>query len=516
MRARSASVVFSSIILGSALARVEAQSLGLDTLPALNPPPDEAMSDPENLPPGVIPQPSVDFPGVVLGITLGELYTDNLTLAASGTPKQSNWITEIRPFIKSAYSSPRFSGLLNYTLTGYLYAGQSSYNQVAQDLYANGTLIILPQHLFLDGGASYRREIISNEFGAGSGSYFLNNNQANVAIGTLSPYWLQDLGRVGTMTLRYTRGRVVYNDRGISGQDPDRLSGIPDVTSDAVQFDLVSPEFQTLGWNLAYADQRLDPDFGSSVRFAQARLGTSLQVSNELQLLADVGKEDKFLPDGTEERLGSSFWDVGFAWSNTRDSFRAMAGRRFYGRSYQLSWTHQAALLTTKLSYVEQPTTYNRQLLGSTFGTGVTRPISVSRSIPSLTELRPYLSKRWTATAAYTMPKSKLTVTVYDESRAYFIQDSTSEQVANADVSWPFDLGPVTGLTPGFDWRRYRFRSGQVSYRRYAQLVLAHQFNAKNSASLWLRRDSETVYAGVPGAHGYDANVIFLQWTHLF
>ncbi|TAL88938.1 MAG: TIGR03016 family PEP-CTERM system-associated outer membrane protein [Rhodanobacter sp.] len=516
MRALSASVVLSSIILGSLLTRAEAQNLGLDTLPALNASPGGTTSDSENLPPGVIPQPSIDSPGVVVGVTLGELYTDNLKLAASGTPKQTSWITEVQPFIKSAVSGPRFSGVLDYTLTGYLYEGQASHKQLAQNLSANGTFTILPQHFFIDGGAMYRRELINNELSAGSGAFFLNNNQANVAIGTLSPYWLQDLGRVGSMTLRYTRGRVLYNDRGIPAQSHAQLNGIPDVTSNAVQFQLVSPEGQTWGWNLGYSDQRLDPDFGPGVQFAKATAGVSYQVSNSLHLLADGGKESKFQPDGTVQRLGAPFWDVGFTWSNTRDDFKLMTGHRFFGRSYQLSWTHHAALLTTTLGYVEQPTTYNQQLLGFNSGSVLTRPTGIGASIPSLTERQPYLSKRWAAVAAYTMPKSTLRVMLYEESRTYFTKGSGQERVANADVSWLFNLGAFTTLTPSLDWERYRFRSAQISYRRYAQLALARQLNAKDSVSLQLRRDSGTVHSAVPGAHGYDANVIFLQWTHLF
>src|SRR3546814_7822310 len=57
-------------------------------------------------------------------------------------------------------------------------------------------------------------------------------------------------------------------------------------------------------------------------------------------------------------------WDVGFDWSNTRDNVKLLVGHRFYGRSYQFSWTHTAALLTTAMSYVEQPTDINQQLLG--------------------------------------------------------------------------------------------------------------------------------------------------------
>ena len=469
-----------------------------------------------DMPTGTVWQPTLDDPGWVWGVTLGELFTDNLKLAPSGKPKQSGWITEIQPFFKAAYRGPHFSGLFNYTLTGYLYKGQSRHNQLAQNLDARGTLTIVPRHFFLDGSALYGREVVNRQLPAGSGTFFLNNNRANVAVGMLSPYWLQDFGNVGSMTLRYTRGRVVYNNRGIPTENRTLLNGIPDVTSNAVQFSVVSPESQTWGWNLGYTEQQLNPDFGSSLTFAVAKLGSSLQVSNSTRLLADVGKESKFLPDGTVQKLGAPFWEAGFEWSITRNKFRVMAGHRFFGRSFQLSWTHQASLLTTDLSYVEQPTSYNQQLLGTNSGTGVTLPINVGPAIPSLTELQPYLSKRLSASAVYTMPRSTLSVRVYDESRTYFMQNSRRERVANAGVSWLFNVGAFTTITPSIDWLRYQFRSGQISYSHYEQLAVVHQINPKNFGSLQLRHESSKVYSGVPGAHGYNANVIFLQWTHLF
>jgi hypothetical protein len=511
-----ASVVLSSLVFGGWVTGAEAQSVNIETPPALN----SASGGPawggENTPLGVIPQPNIDSPGVVTGVTLGELYVDNLTLAARGQPKQTSWITEIQPFIKSAYRAPRFFGMFDYTLTGYLYKGQSRYNQLAQNLDTQGTLTILPRHFFLDGSASYGREVVNPNLPAAPGTFFLNNNRVNVAVGTLSPYWLQDLGNLGNMTLRYTRGRVVYNNRGIPTAGHALLNGIPDVTSNAVQFSLVSPKYQTWGWNLGYSEQQLNPDFGSSLTFAVAKVGASLQVSNNTRLLADVGKESKFLPDGTVQKLGAPFWEAGFEWSITRNKFKVMAGHRFFGRSLQLSWQHQASLLTTDLSYVEQPTSYNQQLLGLSSGTGVAPPVNLGSAAPSLSERQPYLSKRLSASAAYTMPSSTLSVRVYDESRTYFVQNSSDERVANADISWLFNVGAFTTLTPSFGWQRYQFRSGQISNMGYAQLVIVHQLNPKNFGSLRLRHYSSNVSSGSPGAHGYGANVIFLQWTHLF
>ncbi len=466
---------------------------------------------------GTVPQPTVAEPGWAVGVTLGELYTDNLTLAASGKPKQTSWITQIQPFFKSAYSSPRFSGVFDYKLNGYVYAGQSSYNQLTQDLNAQGTFSVLPQHLFIDGTALYGSEVINNQLPSASGTFFLSNNRANVARFTLSPYWVQDLGNVGTAMLRYSYGRVMYNTQGIPAQNGNVLSGIPDITSNALQFTLVSPRYRAWGWNFGYSDQRIDPDFGRSVEYGLAKLGAYLEISNNTRLLADVGRESKFLPDGTVDKLGASFWDAGFSWSNGRDKLKALVGHRFYGRSYNFSWSRAAALLTTTISYQERPTDINQQLLGQNPGQVITSPVGIP-GLPSLRESQVYLMKRATASADYEMPRGRLRVTLYDERRTYFILDNRQEKVANANIDWRFNIGAFTTLTPTLGWQRYQFQDGQIRHNRYAQLALVHQLNPKNFASLRLRHDSSNVNSLSPvfGAHGYDVNVIFLQLTHLF
>lgn len=515
MRALSTSAVLSSIVLGSWLNGAAAQSVNAGVRDAPSAVPGEQAAGTGDEPVGVIPQPSIDSPGIVLGATLGELYTDNLRLAASGKPKQTSWITQIQPFFKGAWNGARLSGVLDYTMTGYLYAGQSRSNQLAHDLKAGGTFVIVPQHFFLDGTALYGREVINNELPSGSGTFFLNGNLANIATGTLSPYWIQDFDNVGTMTLRYTLGRVSYNNHGISGQNRGLLNGIPDNTSNAFQFSLVSPEYQTWGWDLGYSDQRIKPDFGRSAEYALAKLGTSWQVSDDTKLLADVGKENRFLPDGTSRKLGAGFWEAGFDWSNTRDNVKLLVGHRFYGRSYQFSWTRTAALLTTGVSYVEQPTDLNQQLLGQNPSTIIAGPNGISY-LPSLRVLQTYLMKRATASASYTMPRGSLRVALYDERRKYFLLDNRDERVANANIDWLFNIGAYTTLTSTLGWQRYRFQDGQKNRDRYVQLALVHQVNPNNFYSLRLRSDSRNVRFAVPGAYGYRANVIFLQWTHLF
>lgn len=468
-----------------------------------------------NVPIGTVRQPTPDDPGWVWGVSLGELYTDNLRLAPRDKPAQSSWITQVQPFIKAAYSGPHFSGMVDYNLTGYAYLSQSRYDQLTQNLNAQGTLTVLPQHLFIDSTALYGSAVINHQYSAAPGRFFLSNNRANIARGTISPYWVQDLGNIGTASLRYSYGRVAYTTRGIPAQNRSALSGIPDISSNAVQFNAASPKEKTWGWNLGYSEQRIEPDFGPSTDYAMGLLGAYVQISRTTRLLADAGKENNFLPDGTVDKLGADFWEAGFAWADARNTLKAMVGHRFYGRSYQFSWSRSAALLTTTLSYVEQPTDINQQLLGQNPGQVMNTPADAS-GLPSLRDRQVYLMKRAMASAQYEMPRGRLSLRLYDERRTYLILNNRHEKVANANLDWLFDIGAFTTLTPTLGWQRYRFQDGEVRYYTYEQLALVHQFNPSNSASLQLRHDSSHVHSVTPGTSGYGANVIYLLWTHLF
>lgn len=516
MRTSSIPVVLSSLVLAGWFAPALAQD-AMSVSPVVVAQPDSSpqVAGAAQLPGGLVSQPSLTNPGIVAGYTLGELYTDNLRLAGDGEPKQSSWITVLQPFVRAAYNGNRLTGSINYTLTGYHYASHSNYDQLAQDLNASGTLAIVKRHLFVQGAATYGRQIINSEAPSGSGTFFVNGNRANVATAFLSPYWVQQLGRLGTMTVGYSEGRVVYNQRGVSGRNGNALLGISNVTSYGLNFSLVSPKDLAWGWALTYQGQRLKPDNGTSLRFARAQLELSRQFGMHNRVLADFGKENRYLPDGTVKQLDATFWDVGYAWADALNTFELKGGHRFYGRSAELSWDHRATRVTTHVGYVEQPTDLNQQLMGSATSIGTTVPLGTS-GIPSLLERRVYLMKRASASVDYTMSQGALTLTLYNESRDFFLRGAGHETVSNASLAWRMDLGATTTFTPTFGWQRYRHPDGSIQFLRYAQFEAVHKFGRRDFLNLRLRHASRNADAITPGGRNYTVNVVYLSWTHLF
>jgi len=88
--------------------------------------------------------------------------------------------------------------------------------------------------------------------------------------------------------------------------------------------------------------------------------------------------------------------------------------------------------------------------------------------------------------------------------------------VADAEISWLFNIGVFTALTPTYGWQRYQYQNGQINYSTYAQMALVHQLTPYESGSFSVRNESRNVYLGGPGNTGYRVNIVFLQWTHLF
>lgn len=510
MRTRALSAALLCLLLATAPGSAWAQNVG----PGQARTQSDQGDDQDNQPPGSVRQPTPESPGLVTGVTLGELHTDNLQLVGDSRPRQSDWVTVVEPFLKAAYGSPRFSMQMDLNLAGYMYSKHEQANQVSHDSQLQGSLAIIPDHLFLEGSGSYRRAIVDARAPAGSGSFFLTGNQANVASGVLSPYWIQQLGRVGSMTLRYSRGRVVYNRNGVDSLGTPQPAGIPGASSEGVNFSVVSPADETWGWNVHYDGERIQSDLGRDIRFETAKLGLSRQLGLHTRLIANGGRENKYLPNGDIDELGANFWNAGLQWADTRNAFKVLIGHRFYGRSAELDWTHHAARLTTRVSYQERPTDLNQQLLGQLSMIGMPPPGMGAN--PSLLEQRIYLMKRASAALMLEMPTSQLRLSLYNESRKYFLGNAGHEYVSDARLAWAFQLGPFTSLTPSIDWQRMEFLDGQVNFTRYQQLELVHRLSRNQFLSLRLRHGSRGIQSARPGEEGYKVNVVYLQWTWTF
>lgn len=435
-------------------------------------------------------------------ITVGEIYTDNLFLSPPGSPdKDDEFITEIQPGFKLNYVAPQLTGNIDYNLQGLIYAEHSGENHVYNQLDANATLAAVPNFFYIDGTTIYDQQIINPEEPAGSSNIFgVNNNRTNVSATTLSPYLMHDFGPVGIATLRYAYGRTMYSGR-----------NIPDANSNTVLFSLArQPQYGDLTYNISYLHQRLDPDRGRDVSFEQAQLGLQYQVGGHTQLLANVGKENTFRRDGTVDELGSTFWSAGFRLAYPLNDFKVLVGHRFYGRSYDLEWRHEAARATTHLEYTETPTDFNRMLLNRS-RRGLVNSQLPEAVLPSLLDRHIFILKRVAATATYHFSRSDLTVNLYDERREY-VTLTRHARAQGGHIDWRFNLGLRDAFTPSFGYRRYRFRDGQTNYTTRGQLDWTHNLSRSMTMDVAVRTERRNANEG----REFRVNTALVELTKLF
>lgn len=435
-------------------------------------------------------------------LTVGEIYTDNLFLSPPGSPeKDDDFITEIRPGFKLNYVAPRLVGNIDYNLQGLIYADHGGQNHVYNQLDANATLAAVPDLLYIDGKTIYDQQIVNPEEPAGTSNIFgVNGNRTNVSATTLSPYLMHDFGSVGIATLRYAYGRAIYSG-----------GRIPDTTSNSVIFSLVrQPQYGDLTYNISYLDQQLNPDTGRNVSFKQAQLGLQYQVTGHLQLVGNVGKENNFLPNGTIDELGATFWSAGFRLAYPLNDFTVLFGHRFFGRSYNLEWHHEAADFTTDVSYQETPTDYNRLLLSRNPRGLVNSPLP-EVVLPSLLNRRIFIQKRVAAAATYHFSYSELSLRLYDERRE-FVTLSSNSRVQGGNIDWRFNISLRDSFTPSFSYRRYRFRDGQINYTTRAQLDWTHDLSRDMTLDVAVRSEHRNANRG----RNFRVNTAIVELTKLF
>lgn len=433
-------------------------------------------------------------------LTVGEIYTDNLFLAPPGAEREDEFVTEIEPGLKLRYSAPRLQATVDYRLQGLVYAEHSDMNHAYNQLNANATLEAIEDWFFIAGRTIYDHQVIDPEETGGRSNLFGSSNRTGISATTISPYIQHSLGSIGVATLRYGYGRIFYS------------SDIPDVTSNTYSFLLArQPQYGPLTYDLFYLNQKIDPDRGRDLSFKRARLGLQYHVSARTSLVANVGKENRFLPNGTIDELGSTFWNAGARWHSEQDQLEILYGHRFFGATYQFSWRHDGADVHTDVSYREEPTNYNRMLLGRRPSTAIQSPVFSYPRLPSLRDRRIFVLKRAALDVAFDLSDSQIRVRLYNEHREY-VELAETDHVQGGRLSWEFALGSRDSLVPSYSYRRYEFRDGQINYYYRSEVEWQHRIGREFNFHLALRNEKRNAISG----RGYRVNTILLELTRHF
>jgi uncharacterized protein (PEP-CTERM system associated) len=134
-------------------------------------------------------------------ITVIETGTDNAQLSSS---HQADLISQISPGLTVIADTQRVTVNLDYEPTASIYAVNSDFNQVAQNLAGDVLTTIIPDTMFVDVRGAMNQQSRYGSNGPTNTTTIAGNNSLQNTSFALSPYILHDFDGIGTLQAGYT------------------------------------------------------------------------------------------------------------------------------------------------------------------------------------------------------------------------------------------------------------------------------------------------------------------------
>jgi uncharacterized protein (PEP-CTERM system associated) len=453
---------------------------------------------------------------VTRSISVQATATDNVALAPDDQ-KESDLILTVSPAVNVVSTGGRVKLNLNYRLHGLLYAGESSNNDVRNDLDATANAELLNNWLFLDANAAITQQAIS-PFGAQPilNNENVNNNRSETFTYRVSPYVRGILASVADYELRYSRAA-------------SRASGIQ--FADSYVDDWMGQlrglrTFGRLGWTLDANNTTIHPDVGRDTTSRRVRASLIYEWDPQFRTTGLIGYETNNFSNAIGQDESAVTYGGVVEWSPTpRTRFRGLYEKRPFGDTYDVAFEHRTRLsvwtytdnrtltsLPAQLAVGRTSTAFNLlfDALVTRFPDPVARAQEVQRillqtGIPADLAVAPlFLTSRATiqharqASVGLLGVRNTLTITgalvdteAADTSSQVVDDLSRFSEVRQRSLtgSWSLRVTPFSTLNLTASHIRTTSQSAQdvESKQTTGQLLLTHQFGPRTTGTVGVR-----------------------------
>lgn len=265
---------------------------------------------------------------IVPSLSVTMTATDNVDLGPGG---RSDLITELRPGIAIASRRGPLQGMLDYSLSGVVYARSSARNTAYHNLAANGNWTLMDGRAGLDASASAGRQIVS-AFGTQSSDPFrAQGNQTQVFTYSLSPHIAGPF-----------LGNASYRARATYSESRSGASSLNGNTKSLGAVVGLGGRQGMVGWGIDASRSIYETPQTARAHSGSIIGSLSFQPDPDWMVAARAGTEVNDILAGQSERIFS--WGLGAQWMPTpRTVLRADYDRRFFGRSHALTFSHRTA-----------------------------------------------------------------------------------------------------------------------------------------------------------------------------
>ncbi len=463
-------------------------------------------------------------------LSIEETYTDNVGLARQGA-ERSDWITRLRPAISVNHTAARMrlSGAFAAEARHSLQTGNVSINP---QLNASGNAELIPHLLFLDASALISQQNISLLAAQSDSNVNNTGNRATTKSFFVSPYLRHAFSNIaqGEARLRYS---TVSSDASSSSLANSQSTGMG--------LRLASgPSFKLYTWSVAYDSDTIDFSGAQDITTQKISATGTRLLTPQVRFISTVGYDKNDYVTAGPSPSGM-FWSSGVEWTPTpRTRLSATTGKRFFGTTRALDFSHRTRLTVWGASYGEDVTSARQQILVPTnvetagfldtlFLSAFPDPAIRQQAVQAFiaqTGLPPtlavpvnfftnqyFLQKRLQASFGILGVRHNVLASVFRSTRTPqdispsgdFAATSSVEQTG-ANVNWNWRWSPQTASNVNVGYTRSEFSGiGRQDNLTFIRVGLSRQFESRLFGTLSYRRaqnDSDQ------SASGYTENAL--------
>ena len=370
-------------------------------------------------------------------------YVDNIRLAPFGE-EESQYVTQITPFINLQGEGGRASLDLNYQMQYVDYLSDDINNEIYHQLFADANAELVEQLLFIDLSAANFQSAITSAASIPQDNISISDNRTNITTTTISPYINTRIFSKADLNIRYSHVDTKY----------DEFEDVqPDTTNENYLAELSNTTTNDRGpldWRLRYSKNELNTNLVESNYYEQSSLALFYNISSQLVPYTTIGNEaNKIVNTSFDE--GGTFWNVGLTWRPTpRTMIIGEYGERFYGTSNSFSWTTRGRTTNISINYSEEITNTGEVFAG--------RPPPTDAPVGSENEfipisIRPYLRKRLESNIQYNYSKTNLNWYLFSEKRVYLTGEGEDKSYG-INLNWDWTLTDRTSPNLNAGWQR--------------------------------------------------------------
>lgn len=443
-------------------------------------------------------------------ISVSETYSD----AGTGFGRSSDgFTTSVDPGFTLVREGARVKTDINYSLNNLYYHSDSEMDLRHQ---FNGSVLgeLIQNELFIDSSFRKRDQIISPLGTSNINPALQRDNLTSSTSWSIGPRWERRFADVATSTLEYQVDRVSFSGGAADDSWGSTLTGVLDSGS----------MFEDWFWSADYSKSDIRYSEGGEDSEFEEYSGTlGYNLTRKLNVYYTVGSEKNSFRNSVGD-TGGSYWNVGVGFTpSVRTSLDATYGKRFFGDTYSFSITHRARKWNVVVSREETITTTRQRQLGDIF-------LICPPEIPNCTPEEAlafgvdmgvrdgtFIEGSLTGSLTYTLPKSALTLSVFDRERTFRDGSSANDETSGTTLGWDWQLGPRTNFNASTGWTRYRFLSTPVEEvdRWFLRTGVTRELSPELSGSLnysYQKRSSD----GIGSRSGGTGNTVSAHLTKTF